>query len=130
MVAMAITMGDVMGQRRRLCLAMMNNHPEGPGGTATARQAGIRRKMKTFDELRQVMARELLEVKKLDDSRFTTLKKRHLAEQELGRRCYEAEEDLEPNDLNLLKRAPGLSEREWRTYKATCIAGSSPEAFS
>jgi hypothetical protein len=121
---------DFMRQQRRLCLAMRDHHPEGPGGFASARQAGMRREMKTFEELRQVMTRGLLELKKLEDSRFTTIRKRHSVEQELGRRCYEAEEDLEPHDLNLLKRALGLSEREWRTYKATFIAGSSPESFS
>lgn len=76
------------------------------------------------------MTRDLLELKKLEDSRLTTIKKRHVKEQELGRRCYEAEEDLEPSDLNLLKRALGLREREWLTYKATLLAGRSPEEFS
>jgi hypothetical protein len=92
--------------------------------------AVMRRVMKTFDELRRVMTRDLLELKKLEESRFTTIEKRHLKEQEIGRCCYEAEEDLELYDLNLLKRALGLSEMDWRTYKAKFIAGSSPEEFS
>ncbi len=92
--------------------------------------AVMRRVMKTFDELRRVMTRELLELKKLEESRFTMIEKRHLKEQEIGRWCYEAEEDLELYDLNLLKRSLGLSEIEWRTDKAKFIAGSSPEEFS
>jgi hypothetical protein len=90
----------------------------------------MRREMKTFEELRQVMTRDLLELKKLEESRFTTIEKRHVKEQELGRRCYEAEEDLELYDLNMLKRVLGLSEMQWRAYKAKFIAGSSPEEFS
>jgi hypothetical protein len=108
---------------------MKDHQPEGPGGRATARQ-WRQREMKTFDELRVLMTRNLLEVRRLEESRFTTIEKRHLKEQEIGRCCYEAEEDLELYDLKLLKRSLGLSEIEWRTYKAKFIAGSSPEEFS
>ena len=76
------------------------------------------------------MTRDLVELRKLEESRFTTIEKRHVKEQEIGRLCYEAEEDLEPYELNMLKRVLGLGEREWRTYKAKFIAGSSPEEFS
>jgi hypothetical protein len=86
--------------------------------------------MKTFDELRALMTRDLVELRKLEESRFTTIEKRHVKEQDIGRLCYEAEEDLELYDLNILKRVLGLSEREWRAYTAKCIAGSSPEVFS
>jgi hypothetical protein len=88
------------------------------------------REMNTFDELRRVITRDLLELKKLEESRFATIEKHHVKEQDVGRFCYEAQEDLEPYDLNKLKRVLGLSEREWRTYKAKFIAGSSPEEFS
>jgi hypothetical protein len=108
---MVLTMGErrAWDSARRLCLAMRDHHPEGPGGFASARQAGMRREMKTFEELRQVMTRDLLELRKLEGSRFTTIEKRHSAEQEFGRWCYEAEEDLELSELNMLKRVLGLA---------------------
>jgi hypothetical protein len=82
--------------------------------------------MKTFDELKSGLSRDLAELRKLQANRFTTIEERHTREQEIGRLCYEAEEDLEPYDLNLLKRLLSMSESQWRTYKAICIAGSSP----
>ena len=82
--------------------------------------------MKSFEELKSLLSRDLSELKKLQDSRFTTIEKRHVKEQEIGRLCYEAEEDLGTLELNALKRTIGMSEREWRTYKALFIAGSSP----
>ena len=83
--------------------------------------------MKTFDELKAGLSRDLTELGKLEESRFTTLEERHVKEQEIGRLCYEAEEDLGTLELNALKRTVGLSESQWRTYKAKFIAGSSPE---
>jgi transcriptional antiterminator len=50
-------------------------------------------------------------------------------EQAIGRLCYEAEEDLDPLELNALKRLLGVSHSQWQTYKAKFIAGSSPEEF-
>lgn len=85
--------------------------------------------MKTFDELKSLMTRDLFELRKLEEGRFTTIEKRHVKEQEIGRHCYEAEEDLSTLDLNTLKRTLGISEIRWRAYKARFIAGSSPEEF-
>ena len=85
--------------------------------------------MKSFQELKSLLSRDLSVLKKLQDSRFTTIEKRHVKEQEIGRLCYEAEEDLGTLELNALKRTIGMSEREWRAYKALFIAGSSPEEF-
>jgi hypothetical protein len=85
--------------------------------------------MKTFDELKSLLSRDLSELKKLQESRFSTIEKRHVKEQNIGRLCYEAEEDLGTLELNALKRTIGMSETEWRAYKAKFIAGNSPEEF-
>ena len=81
--------------------------------------------MKTFDELKSLLTRDLVELRKLEESRFTTVEKRHVKEQELGRLCYEAEEDLGTLELNVLKRTVGIRTIQWQAYKARCIAGSS-----
>ena len=82
--------------------------------------------MKTFDELRSMLSRDLAELRKLEESRFTTVEKRHVKEQEIGRLCYEAEEDLGTLELNVLKRSVGISKIQWQAYKSRFIAGSSP----
>jgi hypothetical protein len=38
-----------------------------------------------------------------------------------------SEEDLSPLELNTLKRALGMNDTKWRTFKAKFIEGSSPE---
>ncbi len=83
--------------------------------------------MKTYDDLQSRLSRDLAELGKLEASRFSTIEKRHVKEQQVGRLCYEAEEDLSPFELNILKRSLDMSESEWRTYKAKFIAGSSPQ---
>lgn len=82
--------------------------------------------MKTFDELKSMLMRDLAELRKLEPSRFTTIEERHVKEQEIGRHCYEAEEDLSPLELNTLKKALGINDTRWRVYKAKFIEGSSP----
>ncbi len=82
--------------------------------------------MKTFDELKSMLTRDLGELRKLEGSRFTTIEERHVKEQEIGRHCYEAEEDLSPLELNTLKKALGINDTRWRVYKARFIEGSSP----
>ncbi len=86
--------------------------------------------MKSFEELRSMLSRDLAELRKLEESRFTTIEERHTKEQDIGRLCYEAEEDLGTLELNALKRTVGLGEIQWRTYKAKFIEGSSPEELT
>ena len=86
--------------------------------------------MKTFDELKSLMTRGLVELRRLEASRFTTIEERHIKEQDIGHFCYEAEEDLGTLELNALKRTVGLSEIQWRTHKAKFIEGSSPEELT
>jgi len=82
--------------------------------------------MKTFEELKTVLTQELLELERLTGIWPSTIEKRHVKEQEIGRHCYEAEEDLSPLELNTLKKALGINDTRWRAYKAKFIEGSSP----
>jgi hypothetical protein len=82
--------------------------------------------MKTFAELKSMLTRDLTELEKLEESQFTTIKQRHVKEQEIGRHCYEAEEDLSPLELDTLKRVLAINHTRWQAFKAKCIDGSSP----
>ncbi len=82
--------------------------------------------MKTFTELKSMLTRDLTELEKLEENRSTTIEQRHVKEQEIGRHCYEAEEDLSPLELNTLKRVLGINDTRWQAFKAKCIDGSSP----
>jgi len=82
--------------------------------------------MKTFEELKAELTQDLLELEKLTGIWPNTIEKRHVKEQEIGRHCYEAEEDLSQLELNTLKRVLGISDTRWRAYKAKFIEGSSP----
>ncbi len=82
--------------------------------------------MKTFAELKSLLTQELTELKKLEASRFATIQQRHVKEQEIGRHCYEAEEDLYSLELDTLKRGLAMNDTQWQVYKAKFIDGSSP----
>jgi hypothetical protein len=82
--------------------------------------------MKTFAELQSMLTYDLTELEKLGETRFTTIEQRHVKEQEIGRHCYEAEEDLSPLELNTLKRVLDITDTRWQAFKATFIDGSSP----
>ena len=79
--------------------------------------------MKTLEELKAVFSQDLLELEKLAGIWPSTIEKRHVKEQEIGRHCYEAEESLSPLDLSRLKEVLGITETQWRTYKARFIEG-------
>ena len=83
--------------------------------------------MKTFEELKAVLTQELLELERLAGIWPSTIEKRHVKEQAIGRLCYLAEEDLSAPELSMLKRALGLTDTRWRVFKARFIEGSSPE---
>jgi len=83
--------------------------------------------MKSFEELKATFTQELRELEQLAGIWPSTIEKRHVKEQEIGRHCYEAEEDLSPLELNMLKRVLGITDTKWRAFKARFIEGSSPE---
>jgi len=79
--------------------------------------------MKTLEELQAELTPELLELQRLTGIWPSTIEKRHVKEQVIGRLCYLAEEDLSPLELNTLKRALGMNDTKWRTFKAKFIEG-------
>ena len=85
--------------------------------------------MKTFEELKAVLTQELLELERLAGIWPSTIEKRHVKEQAIGRLCYLAEEDLSQLELTTLKRALGINDTRWRAFKAKFIEGSSPEGL-
>jgi hypothetical protein len=82
--------------------------------------------MKTWEELKADLTQELLELERLAGIWPSTIEKRHVKEQAIGRLCYLAEEDLSPPELVSLKRALGMNDTRWRAFKAKFIEGSSP----
>jgi hypothetical protein len=82
--------------------------------------------MKTFDELKALLAEALRELGQLARSGAMSIEERHVKEQAIGQYCYEAEEDLSSAELARLKKELGLGETTWRAYKARFIEGSSP----
>ena len=84
--------------------------------------------MKTFAQLEAMFAQALLELKELEQSWWLIPNtKRSLKEQQIGRHCYEAEEDLSLPDLGVLKTTLGIDENKWRAYKAKFIERASRE---
>jgi hypothetical protein len=82
--------------------------------------------MKTFEELKAVLTQELLELERLAGIWPSTIEQRHVREQAIGRLCYLAEEDLSQLELGTLKRALGINDTRWRSFKTKFIEGSSP----
>lgn len=75
--------------------------------------------MKTFEELKALLTQQLLELEQLTGNWPSTIEERHVKEQEIGRQCYEAEEDLSQLELTTLKKVLGINDTRWRTYIAT-----------
>jgi hypothetical protein len=84
--------------------------------------------MKTFAQLEAILTQELSELQELEQRVWllpTT--KRARKEQQIGRHCYEAEEDLSLADLSVLKTTLSMEESQWRAYKAKFIERASRE---
>jgi len=82
--------------------------------------------MRTFEELKAILTQDLFVLERLARNWSSTIEQRDVKEQEVGRHCYEAEEDLGPLELNVLKKVLGITDTRWRAYKAKFIEGSSP----
>ena len=82
--------------------------------------------MRKLEELKAMLTEELQELEKLAGIWPSTIEKRHVKEQEIGRHCYEAEEFLSQLELDMLKKTLGINDTRWRAYKAKCIEGNSP----
>ena len=82
--------------------------------------------MKTWEELKADLTQELLELERLAGIWPSTIEKRHVKEQAIGRLCYLAEEDLSPPELVYVEAGAGMNDTRWRAFKAKFIEGSSP----
>ena len=91
----------------------------------TLLEAGKDKDVKTFDGLKARLAQDLVELKHVQGMLPAAVRSRHLKEQEIGRHCYQAEEDLTKVDLDTLKQMLGIDDTQWRRYKTKCIEGSS-----
>jgi hypothetical protein len=83
---------------------------------------GYRREksLRTFDGFTVVFTEGLREIRAVEPGSSIY----RVKEQQLGRYCYEAEEQLPTGELRLLKATLGIPERTWRRYKAAFIARS------
>src|SRR5947209_1226215 len=82
--------------------------------------------MKTLEELKAAIQKNLLELEKREQNPWTQTKhalgeKSDLKEKDIGRLCYEAEETLGASELTHLKVALGIDEHRWRSYKSRFI---------
>jgi hypothetical protein len=72
--------------------------------------------MYTLAEWKVVLAKDFLELKRLEGQDVNTRIRRALKEQEIGQHWCQAGESLSDADLTLLKAALGLDEQQWHAY--------------
>jgi len=73
----------------------------------------------TFDTLQTLFSQDLQALQQLRKRGWFTLPmSRIVKEEHIGRCCFLAEEFLDREDLNTLKRELGFSDRQWNAYKA------------
>ena len=78
--------------------------------------------MKAYRETKTLLTKDFAELVKLEGSEPGIQMKHTLKEQEIGQHCYQAEADLNPDDLEWLKLALGIDERKWQEYIAKYVA--------
>lgn len=76
--------------------------------------------MKAIEELKTEIQKHLLRVEELEQNSWSQTRNA-LHEKYIGRLCYKAEETLSPRDLKKLKKALGVDENHWRSYKSRFI---------
>jgi hypothetical protein len=86
--------------------------------------------METFEELEAMLTQGLLGLEHLSGVWPSTIEERQMKEWAICRLCYFVEEDLSLPELTMLKRAMGMNDTRWRTFKAKFIEGSSSVEFA
>jgi hypothetical protein len=76
--------------------------------------------MKTFRQTTVTLLETLAQLKRLEGPERITQALRVLKEQDTGKLCYQAEEDLLQAELSLLKDMLNLEKSKWETYKQKC----------
>jgi hypothetical protein len=79
--------------------------------------------MKTFVQTRSTLLETLAQVRRLKGAGRVTQALRTVKERETGKLCYQAEEDLSPAELSLLRDMLQMQKRKWDTYKYTYCEG-------
>ena len=74
--------------------------------------------MKTFVQTRIAFLETLAQLKRLGGPGQITQALRIVKERETGQLCYQAEEDLSPPELALLRDMLDMQKRKWATYKS------------
>jgi hypothetical protein len=105
--------GDVWS----LVLSWYRKHVRPPGRTPL-RVHEKEEAVLTLDEWKAMLAKDLLELQRLEGQDASTRVRRSLKEQEIGQHCCQAGESLGDADLALLKEALGLDEWQWHAYKS------------
>jgi len=75
--------------------------------------------MKTFVQTRLTFLETLAQLKRLVGPGQVTQALRIVKERETGKLCYQAEEDLSPPELSLLRDMLEMQKRKWATYTST-----------
>lgn len=73
--------------------------------------------MKTFVQTRVTFLETLAQLKRLVGPGQVTQALRIVKERETGQLCYQAEEDLSPAELSLLRDMLEMQKSKWETYK-------------
>ena len=81
--------------------------------------------MKTFSQTRTTFLDILAQLKRLEGSGAIAQAMHTVKEREVGKLCYQAEEDLLSPELALLKDMLAVKSRTWDAYKHACLEGFS-----
>ncbi len=73
--------------------------------------------MKTFVQTRVTFLETLAQLKRLVGPGQVTQALHTVKERETGKLCYQAEEDLSPAELSLLRDMLEMQKSKWETYK-------------
>ena len=73
--------------------------------------------MKTFFQTRSTLLETLAQLRRLEGAGQVTQAMCTVKEREIGKLCYQAEEDLSSAELSLLRDMFGMQKSKWETYK-------------
>ena len=75
--------------------------------------------MKTFFQTRSTLLETLAQLRRLEGAGQVTQAMCTVKEREIGKLCYQAEEDLSPAELSLQRDMLKMQKSKWETYKHT-----------
>ena len=81
--------------------------------------------MKTFAQTRTTFLTAFAQLKQLEGPQRITQALRTIQERDVGKLCYQAEEDFLHAELSLLKDMLHVEKSQWDAYKQACREGFS-----